>query len=116
VIEPLLLVGRIATCGIIDLELLYRAPRKKTYQQPSTPSSPSPADSAERPRHHAAQHCRAPARWGHPCASVMGPGSRDFNVGGVMFAVGVSDASPPRTTRRSGVMIDAHSMLDAITA
>jgi predicted nucleic acid-binding protein len=26
VIEPLLLAGRIATCGIVDLELLYSAP------------------------------------------------------------------------------------------
>ena len=33
VIEPLLLAGRIATCGIIDLELLYSAPSKKTYLQ-----------------------------------------------------------------------------------
>ncbi len=33
VIEPLLLAGRIATCGIIDLELLYSAPSKKIYNQ-----------------------------------------------------------------------------------
>ena len=33
VIEPLLLAGRIATCGVIDLELLYSAPSKKLYRQ-----------------------------------------------------------------------------------
>lgn len=33
VVEPLLLAGRIATCGIIDLELLYSARDAKTYQQ-----------------------------------------------------------------------------------
>ena len=33
VIEPLLLAGRIATCGIIDLELLYSAPSKKIYNE-----------------------------------------------------------------------------------
>lgn len=33
VIEPLLLAGRIATCGIIDLELLFSAPSKQTYVQ-----------------------------------------------------------------------------------
>jgi len=33
VIEPLLLARRIATCGIIDLELLYSAPSKKIYKQ-----------------------------------------------------------------------------------
>ena len=32
-IEPLILAGRIATCAIIDLELLYSAPSKKTYFQ-----------------------------------------------------------------------------------
>lgn len=32
VIEPLLLSGRIATCGIIDLELLYSAPSPATYR------------------------------------------------------------------------------------
>ena len=32
VIEPLLLAGRIATCGIIDLELLYSAPSPATYR------------------------------------------------------------------------------------
>ncbi len=31
VIEPLLLGGRIATCGIVDLELLYSAPSKDSY-------------------------------------------------------------------------------------
>jgi hypothetical protein len=31
VIEPLLLAGRIATCGIVDLELLYSAPNPATY-------------------------------------------------------------------------------------
>jgi predicted nucleic acid-binding protein len=31
VIEPLLLAGRIATCGIVDLELLYSAPSPATY-------------------------------------------------------------------------------------
>jgi predicted nucleic acid-binding protein len=31
VVEPLLLAGRIATCGIIDLELLYSAPCKDTH-------------------------------------------------------------------------------------
>jgi predicted nucleic acid-binding protein len=33
VIEPLLLAGRIATCGIVDLELLYSAPSPATYQE-----------------------------------------------------------------------------------
>lgn len=33
VIEPLLLAGRIATCGIVDLELLYSARDPKTYRQ-----------------------------------------------------------------------------------
>jgi predicted nucleic acid-binding protein len=33
VIEPLLLAGRIATCGIIDLELLYSARDAKSYLQ-----------------------------------------------------------------------------------
>jgi predicted nucleic acid-binding protein len=31
VVEPLLLAGRIATCGIVDLELLYSAPNPATY-------------------------------------------------------------------------------------
>jgi predicted nucleic acid-binding protein len=31
VIEPLLLAGRIATCGIVDLELLYSAPGPAAY-------------------------------------------------------------------------------------
>ncbi len=33
VIEPLLLAGRIATCGIVDLELLYSAPSPATYAE-----------------------------------------------------------------------------------
>jgi predicted nucleic acid-binding protein len=33
VIEPLLLAGRIATCGIVDLELLYSARDPRTYRQ-----------------------------------------------------------------------------------
>jgi predicted nucleic acid-binding protein len=33
VIEPLLLGGRIATCGIVDLELLYSAPSPATYHE-----------------------------------------------------------------------------------
>jgi predicted nucleic acid-binding protein len=33
VIEPLLLAGRIATCGIVDLELLYSAPSPATYHE-----------------------------------------------------------------------------------
>ena len=33
VVEPLLLSGRIATCGIVDLELLYSAPSPATYRQ-----------------------------------------------------------------------------------
>jgi hypothetical protein len=33
VIEPLLLGGRIATCGIVDLELLYSAPSAAAYHQ-----------------------------------------------------------------------------------
>ena len=33
VVEPLLLAGRIATCGIVDLELLYSARDAKTYRQ-----------------------------------------------------------------------------------
>jgi hypothetical protein len=31
VVEPMLLAGRIATCGIVDLELLYSAPNPATY-------------------------------------------------------------------------------------
>jgi predicted nucleic acid-binding protein len=31
VVEPLLLGGRIATCGIVDLELLYSAPSRDSY-------------------------------------------------------------------------------------
>jgi hypothetical protein len=30
--------------------------------------------------------CRAPARWDHPCASDMGPGSRSVSVGDGMIA------------------------------
>ncbi len=33
VIEPLLLAGRIATCGIVDLELLYSAPTRRAYKE-----------------------------------------------------------------------------------
>ena len=33
IVEPLLIGGRIATCGIIDLELLYSASSKKIYNQ-----------------------------------------------------------------------------------
>lgn len=33
VFEPLLLAGRIASCGIIDLELLYSAESKKIYKE-----------------------------------------------------------------------------------
>ncbi|MEO7555161.1 MAG: PIN domain nuclease [Acidimicrobiales bacterium] len=33
VIEPLLLAGRIATCGIVDLELRFSARDAKTYRQ-----------------------------------------------------------------------------------
>jgi len=33
VIEPLILAGRIATCGIVDLELLYSAPSPGTYHE-----------------------------------------------------------------------------------
>jgi hypothetical protein len=33
VIEPLLLAGRIATCGIVDLELLYSAPSRATHHE-----------------------------------------------------------------------------------
>jgi len=33
VIEPLLLAGRIATCGIVDLELLYSAPSPAIYSE-----------------------------------------------------------------------------------
>jgi predicted nucleic acid-binding protein len=36
VIEPLLLAGRIATCGIVDLELLYSAPSPTTYAELAT--------------------------------------------------------------------------------
>ncbi|MDQ1739752.1 MAG: hypothetical protein QOE53_1404 [Pseudonocardiales bacterium] len=32
-IEPLLLAGRIATCGIVDLELLFSAPSPATYRE-----------------------------------------------------------------------------------
>lgn len=33
VVEPLLLTGRIATCGIVDLELLFSAPDPTTYSE-----------------------------------------------------------------------------------
>jgi predicted nucleic acid-binding protein len=33
VVEPLLLAGRIATCGIVDLELLFSAPDPATYSE-----------------------------------------------------------------------------------
>ena len=33
VIAPLLLAGRIATCGIVDLELLYSAPHRASYEE-----------------------------------------------------------------------------------
>jgi len=33
IVEPLLLAGRIATCGIVDLELLYSAPDPTTYAE-----------------------------------------------------------------------------------
>ncbi|MGH9041690.1 MAG: PIN domain nuclease [Acidimicrobiia bacterium] len=33
VVEPLLLAGRIATCGIVDLELLFSAPDPATYTE-----------------------------------------------------------------------------------
>jgi len=33
VVEPLLLAGRIATCGIVDLELLFSAPNPGTYAE-----------------------------------------------------------------------------------
>lgn len=33
VIEPLILAGRIATCGIVDLELLYSAPNPAMYRE-----------------------------------------------------------------------------------
>jgi len=33
VIEPLLLAGRIATCGIVDLELLYSAPSPSIFHE-----------------------------------------------------------------------------------
>ena len=33
VVEPLLLAGRIATCGIVDLELLFSAPDPTTYEE-----------------------------------------------------------------------------------
>ncbi len=33
VVEPLLLAGRIATCGIVDLELLFSAPTPDTYAE-----------------------------------------------------------------------------------
>lgn len=36
VVEPLLLAGRIATCGIVDLELLYGAPNPATYRELAT--------------------------------------------------------------------------------
>jgi predicted nucleic acid-binding protein len=32
IVEPLLLAGRIATCGIVDLELLYSTRDKASYQ------------------------------------------------------------------------------------
>ena len=36
VIEPLLVAGKIATCGIVDLELLYSAPSPRTYGRLAT--------------------------------------------------------------------------------
>ncbi len=33
VVEPLLLAGRIATCGVVDLELLFSAPDPTTYAE-----------------------------------------------------------------------------------
>jgi predicted nucleic acid-binding protein len=33
VIEPLLLAGQIATCGVVDLELLYSAPSPSVYAE-----------------------------------------------------------------------------------
>lgn len=33
VIEPLLLAGRIASCGLVDLEMLYSAPSPTTYAE-----------------------------------------------------------------------------------
>ena len=33
IIEPLLLAGRIATCGIVDLELLFSAPDPASYAE-----------------------------------------------------------------------------------
>jgi predicted nucleic acid-binding protein len=33
VVEPVLLAGRIATCGIVDLELLYSAPSRETFRE-----------------------------------------------------------------------------------
>src|SRR5271165_6867748 len=33
VLEPLILAGSIATCGIVDLELLYGAPSPATYHE-----------------------------------------------------------------------------------
>jgi predicted nucleic acid-binding protein len=33
VVEPLMLAGRIATCGIVELELLYSAPSPATYHE-----------------------------------------------------------------------------------
>jgi hypothetical protein len=36
VIEPLMLAGRIATCGIVDLELLFSAPDPATYAELAT--------------------------------------------------------------------------------
>jgi predicted nucleic acid-binding protein len=35
-IEPLLLAGRIATCGIVDLEVLYSAPSPRVYARLAT--------------------------------------------------------------------------------
>lgn len=36
VVEPLLFAGRIATCGIVDLELLFSAPSPATYVELAT--------------------------------------------------------------------------------
>jgi predicted nucleic acid-binding protein len=36
VIEPMLLAGQIATCGIVDLELLYSASSPRIYRQLAT--------------------------------------------------------------------------------
>jgi predicted nucleic acid-binding protein len=53
VLEPLLVAGEIATCGIVDLELLYSARDRATYRAlvealPGMPRAPLDEDAVDR--------------------------------------------------------------------